>query len=318
MYKAYKGRSVLVTGGAGFIGSHVSEKLIEAGAFVTILDNLSTGSLSNIEHFLPHVRFIEGDILDLQTCMQATQDASTVFHLAAVTSVPESVAHPRHCYEVNVMGTVNVLEAARICGVEHFVFSSSSAVYGTQSVPCTESLPCVPESPYGFSKLMGEQLCTQYAHNYGMHTVALRYFNVYGPRQNASGSYAAVVARFRERMSKNEPITIFGDGLQKRDFIEVSKVAEANLKMALLPIHEMQGAVCNVASGTSISLIELVENLAKEFPDFTAGIIFESARKGDIYVSQADCSRYYEIVQRIAAESSSLEPSSFASLHNSL
>ena len=304
MDSEYKGRSVLVTGGAGFIGSHISEKLVAEGAFVTILDNLSTGSLRNIEHFLPHVRFIEGDILDMPSCMQAAQNASIIFHLAAVTSVPESVAQPQHCYQVNVMGTLNLLEAARAQGSQRFVFSSSSAVYGMQSAPCKESMECVPESPYGFSKLMGEQLCTQYTHNYGIHTVALRYFNVYGSRQNASGSYAAVIARFRDLMGKNQPITIFGDGLQRRDFIEVSHVAHANLTMALLPMHDMQGVIMNVASGTSISLIELVETLRKEFPHFSAGIVFESARKGDVQISEADCSRYYEMTQRISRETS--------------
>lgn len=302
MYKAYKGRSVLVTGGAGFIGSYVSEKLVEAGAFVTILDNLSTGSLSNLQAIFPAVFFVEGDITDAQTCLKVAQGKSIIFHLAAMTSVPESVVHPQQCYEVNVMGTLHVLEAARYHGVERFVFSSSSAVYGTQAGACKESAYCMPESPYGVSKLMGEQLCRQYAHNYGMSSVALRYFNVWGLRQNAAGSYAAVVARFREHMSKNEPITIFGDGLQVRDFIEVERVAEANIKMALLRAADMQGTAVNIASGTSISLIELVEMLKKEFPHFTASIAFEPARLGDIQVSQADCSRYHALVERMSGE----------------
>ena len=188
-------------------------------------------------------------------------------------------------------GTFNLLEAARQNGVQRFVFSSSSAVYGPTLETCNELTPCNPTSPYGFSKLIGEYLCKQYAVNFGIETVCMRYFNVYGDRQNPNGQYAAVVAKFRESMANNQPITIFGDGLQTRDFIPVEQVAQTNLALGMLPAKNVSGEIFNVATGKSISVIELFQLLSKEFPNYSYKPTFLPERAGDIKHSTADCSK---------------------------
>jgi UDP-glucose 4-epimerase len=286
---------VLVTGGCGFIGSHLVDRLVELGALVTVLDNNASGLSSHLARNSDNIIFVHGDVTDYQTCLAATRGQKIVFHLAALTSVNESMSHPVLYYEVNSKGTLLLLEAARINDVERFVFSSSAAVYGPTQQLCYEDMACFPASPYGYSKLIGELLCCQYAKTTTIATVMLRYFNVYGDRQNPQGTYAAVVAKFSDCMVHNMPITIFGDGLQTRDFIPVDQVVQANIFAALLPANEVSGRVFNIATGTSITLLELIEELQKRYPLWHAGIIFQEERAGDIKSSRADCRKYQQL-----------------------
>ena len=295
MKQFYTNLPVLITGGCGFIGSHIAETLVNLGAKVTIVDNLATGSLDNIATFKDKVTFINKSIIDKEACLEATKNKKVIFHLAAFISVPESLENPQLCYETNVNGTLNLLEAARINGIERFVFSSSAAVYGNTEGICSEDDRTNPESPYGYSKRIGELYCQQYAKNFGLPTVMLRYFNVYGPRQNPNGQYAAVVAKFSNQMQHNLPITIFGDGKQTRDFVPVEKVAEANLLLGMLENNKIRGQIFNIGIGSSISLIELLDQLKQKFPGYTGAIQFAPARPGDLKYSAADCSKYFEL-----------------------
>ncbi len=286
---------VLVTGGCGFIGSHLVEQLVACGAQVTILDNCSTGTSKNIAHLQHKVRLLHASVYDFATCVEAVQGIKIVFHLAAFISVPLSLENPTLCHETNILGTLNLLEASRRAGVERFIFSSSSAVYGSQQGLCRETMPLAPASPYGYSKWIGELACQQYARCFGLNTICLRYFNVYGARQNPHAAYAAVVAKFKYQMSHNLPITIFGDGTQTRDFIPVEQVVRANLFFALAEPIVLNGAAYNIATGKSINLFELVDLLKKEFPDYNGPIVFEPARPGDVLHVSADCSAYQAI-----------------------
>ena len=294
MYSMYHGLPVLITGGCGFIGSHIAENLVATGAQVTIIDDLSTGFLHNIEHIRNNVQFIQASITDKDACFQATRGQKIIFHLAALISVPESIINPQLCHDINVNGTFNILEAARINKVKKFVLSSSAAVYGNITQTCHEQMPCNPESPYGFSKHIDELLCQQYSKVYGLETVVLRYFNVWGPRQNPQGSYAGVVAKFTQNIQLNKPITIYGDGLQKRDFIHVNEVSDANLLLGRSSVGN--GEIFNIATGTSITLLDLIEQLKKQYPYYNQEIRFEPARMGDLKISQADCSKYKALV----------------------
>jgi len=296
MKQFYRGRNVLVTGGAGFIGSHITHKLVQLGAHVTVMDNCATGFLKNNADIRDHITFLQQDVTNRQACLEATKNKNIIFHLAALVSVPESVDNPLACHEINVDGTFNLLESARINNVERFVFSSSAAVYGPGTDICTEQMPCKPTSPYGTTKLIGELLCKQYAHNYGLKTVCLRYFNVFGAHQNPAGAYAAVVATFRKLMALNKPLTIFGDGLQTRDFIPVDQVVTANFLLGMQSGPIMCGSTYNIATGSSMSLLELIDLLKKEFPTYTAEPIFAPARQGDIKHSKADTSKWKRIL----------------------
>lgn len=294
----YRNTPVLITGGCGFIGSHIASQLVELGAQVTIIDDLSTGSLKNIEHIKDKVTVIQKSILDKSACLEAAKEKKVIFHLAAFISVPDSMAKPDACYATNIDGTINILEAARLRGVERLVFSSSAAVYGPATYICSENSPTDPQSPYGYSKLIGELLCQQYAKNFGLNTVVLRYFNVWGERQNPNGAYAAVVAKFMDQMKQNLPITIFGDGMQTRDFVPVSKVAQANLTLALFA-PQIAGNVYNIATGKSITLIELIDQLKNEYPTYKNQIVFAPARPGDIKFSTADCGKYFKLIAQL-------------------
>lgn len=289
----YKDKRVLVTGGAGFIGSHLVHKLVQLGARVTVLDNLSTGTLNNLTSVLHSIHFIQGDICDTELCLQATHNQEFIFHLAAIASVPRSIQDPEECYEVNVQGTKNLLNAANANHVMHFVFSSSSAVYGNQATDCKESMNPNPQSPYAESKLIGETLCKKYTYLYGLSTACLRYFNVYGERQNPNGDYAAVVAKFKEQLHTESPITVFGDGTQTRDFITVESVVEANLLAGLHSAPECM--ILNIASGKSITVLELLEILEKELGKKNNGITFVQARQGDILHSKANCDQFFKL-----------------------
>jgi nucleoside-diphosphate-sugar epimerase len=291
----YKNLPVLVTGGCGFIGSHVAQKLVNLGAQVTILDDLSAGSLNNIEPIKDKVTLIIGNITDYDMCLQATRYQKIIFHLAAFISVPQSMQEPKKCYEINVNGTLHLLEAARINNVERFIFSSSAAVYGPTNEVCTEETSLNPQSPYGYSKLIGELYCQQYAKNFGINAVILRYFNVWGERQNPYGAYAGVVAKFINQMELDLPITLFGDGMQTRDFVPVDTVAFANLQLGM-KANEISGHVLNIGTGKSITLLELIEQLKKQFPKYSQPIEFTPVRSGDIKSSRADCSKYTKYV----------------------
>lgn len=297
MLASYTNVPVLVTGGAGFIGSHVAEHLVHKGATVRILDNLSTGKKENFEHIASQVEFMEGDITNFQMCINATQGIKIIFHLAAQVSVPGSVEDPMHCFNTNVTGTLNLLEAARINQVQRVVFSSSSAVYGSQDGIFVEDKTVTkPESPYGLSKLMGELLCRQYYDIYGVETVSMRYFNVYGSRQDPNAPYAAVVPKFVESMQHNKPLVIYGDGHQTRDFINVIEVAKANLLLGGISAQKACGMVFNIASGKSMNLFQLAEMLKHDYPSFNAGFEFKPSRPGDVKHTCADCSRYQHII----------------------
>ncbi|MFC1842756.1 NAD-dependent epimerase/dehydratase family protein [Candidatus Dependentiae bacterium] len=291
----YKDLPVLVTGGAGFIGSHIVEKLVTLGAKVTIIDDLSSGNIQNLKNLKGKIKFICKSIVNMDACLKATKNQAVIFHLAAFISVPESMENPTLCHQVNVDGTFNILQAARINGVKKLVFSSSAAIYGPTELVCKENMTPNPQSPYGTTKLMGEYYCKQFANNFGLKTITLRYFNVFGQRQNPNGAYGAVVAKFTDLMGKNKPVTIFGDGLQTRDFIPVQDVVEANLTVAMLESKFMNGQAFNIGTGKSISLLELVALLKKDFPKYNKEMQFKPARTGDIKHSSADCSKYQSL-----------------------
>lgn len=285
----FNAKRILVTGGAGFIGSHLVDALIIHGAQVTVLDNLVTGNIQNLESAWPHITFIQGDITDKQACIEASKDQEIIFHLAAQVSVPDSVVSPALCHATNVTGTFNLLEACRLHAITRFIFSSSAAVYGPYEGICHENSPCNPMSPYGLSKYIGERYCALYTQLYGIQTIALRYFNVYGDRQSPHHPYAGVVAQFRHRLAHDLPITIYGDGSQTRDFVPVSYVVEANMCAAHHVSNNLNARIINVASGKSISLLSMLQHLQeKEFPNYKGTIYFAPARSGDIHHSQAD------------------------------
>jgi nucleoside-diphosphate-sugar epimerase len=280
--------SYLVTGGAGFIGSHIAEALSAEGNEVRILDNFSTGKRENIEPFAARCQVIEGDIRDGRVVEGAVQGVNYVIHQAALTSVPRSVQDPILTNEVNITGTVNVLAAARRHGVKRVVYASSSSVYGdTEVLPKVEDMATSPRSPYAVSKLAAELYCRVFAGVYGMSTVSLRYFNVFGPRQDPYSQYSAVIPLFIKALAEGKRPTIFGDGEQSRDFTFVENVVRANL----LACHgEASGdRVYNVACGDRLTLNSLFSKLrgmlgAKVEPEYT------EPRPGDVKHSQADIS----------------------------
>jgi UDP-glucose 4-epimerase len=289
----YNNKRVLVTGGAGFIGSHLVEKLVTLGAKVTVLDNFSTGTLANIKSVAHSVSLYYADVRSSYSCLKATANQEIVFHCAAFISVPESLKHPETCTDVNVNGTECLLNACLKNGVKSFVFSSSSAVYGNKNDFCSETDPLAPETPYAHSKCGAEALCQKIAKESCMKIAILRYFNVYGDRQNPHGPYGAVVARFKEQIRTGKPITIFGDGHQTRDFVPVADVVNANLNTAMK--QYASGNIFNIGSGESINLFELVEQLKKELKISKTEFSFFPARQGDIIHSKANCEKYKKL-----------------------
>ena len=217
----------LITGGAGFIGSHLSDALIAAGRDVRILDNMSSGKLSNLEPLSSRAEIITGSITNYNDCLRAMAHIETVFHLAACVSVTECQKNPHDALTTNIQGTVNILDAALHAGVQRVLFASTAAVYGNKEGLCSETDIPIPVSTYGYSKYIGEQLCSLYAHVYKLPTISLRFFNVYGPRQQAKGGDGGVLAVFKHKLEHNEPIAIFGDGNQTRDFVHVDQVVQA-------------------------------------------------------------------------------------------
>lgn len=278
--------TALVTGGAGFIGSHVVEALVAEGHRVRVLDDLSSGSARNLEACSAHCELIVGDIRDRDLVRSACSGVDAVFHLAAFISVPGSVDDPRTADEVNIGGTLNVLLGARDSGVRRVVFSSSAAVYGEPAhVPTAESEMPQPQSPYGVEKLYGEHMARVCTAQYGLETVCLRYFNVYGPRQNPDSEYAAVIPKFAQALIQGQPPTIFGDGSQTRDFLYAGDVARANLLAARS--SSAVGRVINVASGQSVSIAHLFEVMCAACGS-PIQPRFGPPRRGDVHRSEAD------------------------------
>lgn len=278
-------RKYLVTGGAGFIGSHIVHALLEQGDFVRVLDNFSTGKRENIAQFVgkPAFELWEGDIRDLQTVTQAVEQMDVIFHQAAFVSVPKSMEDPLPCFDINQHGTEIILEAARKAGVKRVVLASSAAVYGdSEALPLEEETPLRPLSPYAVSKRVDELYAELYTRSFGLEVVALRYFNVYGPRQRPDSMYAAAVPIFTRRLLDGKPVTIYGDGGQTRDLVYVGDIVRANLLAAQHPAAP--GQVFNICTGKEIRLLDLVETLMRFFPDAPAPQ-FAAPRVGDIYRS---------------------------------
>lgn len=293
--EAFRNARVLVTGGAGFIGSHMSEALVDLGAEVVVLDDLSGGDAANLEPFQQRagdrLRFVEGSILDEPLLAGCVAGCRYVFHQAALGSVPASVEQPAHYHEVNATGTLKVLEAARAAGVARVLFAASSAAYGdSEELPKREDMPTLPKSPYAANKVAGEALMRAYAGSYELDTAALRYFNIFGPRQNANSAYAAVIAAFARALGAGERPTIFGDGEQSRDFAYVDNVVHANLLAAAHP-GPLAGELFNVACGRRVSVNELAAQMAGLMgrPELTPA--YRPPRAGDVRHSQADLSR---------------------------
>lgn len=278
-------KRALVTGGAGFIGSHLTETLVSEGCQVVVLDNFSTGHRSNLETVAGSVEMVEGDIRDFKTVSKATQGCEAVFHLAAMVSVPQTVEQPLESAAVNDMGTIHVLEAARVGGVGSLVFASSSAVYGDDpDLPKSEKMIPKPLSPYAVQKISGEYYTRLYHQLYGMQTTSLRFFNVYGPKQDPSSPYSGVISIFMSKAVQEMPPTIYGDGTQSRDFVYVADVVHALVKAA--STGAAAGRSINVGTGISIDINKLWKTIAH-----LAGLKINSRyaprRAGDIVASVA-------------------------------
>jgi UDP-glucose 4-epimerase len=279
-------RTFLVTGGAGFIGSHIAAALVARGDRVRVLDNLSTGRLSNMDGFRQAVEFIEGDLLDSRTVAKAVAGVDCVFHEAALASVPLSVERPLEVHAAGATATLALLDAARRAGVRRVVYAASSAVYGDQPTASKREadLPA-PISPYAAAKLAGELYCQAFTATYGLQTVALRYFNVYGPRQDPDSPYSAVIPLFITAMLAGRQPVVYGDGRQSRDFSFVDNVVQANLLAAEAP--GAVGRVLNVANGRSVDLLALLDVLNRLLGTRLAPR-FEPPRPGDVRESMAD------------------------------
>ena len=277
-------RKVLVTGGAGFIGSHLVQRLLSLGADLRVLDNLSTGLRSNLDLFVDHIEFLEGDIRNRELCSQATEDCEFVFHQAALGSVPRSIASPVETVEVNVQGTTTLFAAAAASSVGQVIYASSSSVYGDSTAsPKVEGQEGSPLSPYAASKAAVESVAAGFANCFDTRFVGLRYFNVYGPRQSQEGPYAAVIPRFINAAIGNEPLVVFGDGEQTRDFTYVDDVVQANLLAAAVEATE---AISNVSSGKATSVLGLAQEILASTGS-ASQILHDPPRKGDVRHSLA-------------------------------
>lgn len=285
----------LITGGAGFIGSHLAEELLGGGHRVRIFDNLSSGHLANLDAFRDRVEFIRGDVRDRAAVEAAMDGVEFCFHEAALVSVFESVERPDDNHEINITGTLNVLGAARKAGTKRVVFASSAAVYGNDPVlPKREDLRPQPASPYAAGKITGEYYLSIFARLYGVQTVSLRYFNVFGPRQDPRSMYSGVISKFTDDLRAGRTPVVFGDGRQTRDFVFVKDVVQANLK-AMQSVHAGRGESFNVATGQTASLLDLLATLG-ELSGRSLTPEFREARPGDIQHSSADISRARNIL----------------------
>lgn len=279
--------TVLVTGGAGFIGSHLAEALVGRGQRVRVLDNLSAGNLKNLRGFAQKVEFIRGDVRDERAVRRALKGVRVVYHQAAMRSVPKSVGNPMGYHEVNATATLQMLHLGKEARVRRVVYASSSSVYGDETpLPQSEELLPAPQSPYAASKLAMEVYCTMYSRLFGLQTVGLRYFNVFGPRQSLESKYAVAVPRFIISLLRGEPPPIHGDGRQTRDFTYVENVVRANLRAAAAS-RKAAGQVFNVASGSRHSVLELARLLSKILR-IDIGPRFTPKRAGDVLHTWAD------------------------------
>jgi nucleoside-diphosphate-sugar epimerase len=278
----------LVTGGAGFIGSHLTEELIRRGEQVRVADSLVTGHRTNLAH-LPGVDFIEGDLADLDVARRAVKGVDYVLHQAAIPSVPRSVEDPITSNRANIDSTLNVLVAARDARVKRVVYAGSSSAYGnTPTMPKHEGMPTHPLSPYALQKLVGEQYMQMFTTLYGLETVTIRYFNVFGPRQDPSSPYSGVISIFARALLENTPPTIYGDGEQTRDFTYVANVVDGVLRAVTAP--DASGHVVNVATGTSISLNRLFASM-RDIVGSRLEVAYGPVRSGDVKDSLADITR---------------------------
>ena len=283
-----RGTKTLVTGGGGFIGSNLVRRLLEEGAEVRVLDNFARGRRENLSDVLDDVELVEGDIQSFERVHNAVRGCEVVFHQAALPSVPRSIQDPLTSNATNVTGTLNVLLAARDAGVRRVVFASSSSVYGANpALPKSEEMPTLPISPYATAKLAAESYCRAFHEVYGLETVALRYFNVFGPRQDPQSEYAAVIPRFVNALLENRSPTVYGDGEQSRDFTFVENVLEGNVLAA--NAQDVAGMSMNLACGQRISLNGVLETLA-EVIGKNPPINYTEARPGDVKHSQANIS----------------------------
>ncbi|MCX5695310.1 MAG: SDR family oxidoreductase [Candidatus Omnitrophica bacterium] len=284
----------LVTGGAGFIGSHIAQRLVKMGHYVRVLDDFSSGKISNLEDFIDEIELIKGDICSKTACVKATRGMDFVLHQAALRSVPKSMRWPHSYNEVNINGTLNMLEAATLNKVKRFVFASSSSVYGeVKDFPEKETFIPQPISPYALSKLAGEHYCNIFSQHYKLPTVALRYFNVFGPRQPSDDEYAVVIPKFINCLLKNEHPPIYGTGRQSRDFTFVSNVVDANLKAS--GNRSLKSGVFNIASGKDYSVLSLVSSLNKILGK-NIKPVFLKKRPGDVFRTSADLSRASKVL----------------------
>lgn len=278
---------VLVTGGAGFIGSNLADKLIEEGAKVTIIDNFATGFQENLEEIKGDFEFIKGDLNDNSALNKAIENVEIVFHQAALPSVPRSVDNPLDTHEACVNGTFNLLLKAKENSVRRFIYAASSSAYGNQkTLPKVETMKPEPLSPYAAAKLMGEYYCGVFNEVYGLETLSLRYFNVFGPRQNPSSFYSGVISRFIDALMSGKTPVIYGDGEQSRDFTYIANVVDANIKAA--QTDKGFGKVMNTANGERITLNELLATLKKITEKENVIADYQKERKGDVKHSQAD------------------------------
>jgi len=280
---------VLVTGGAGFIGSHLVDLFLARGYRVRVLDNLSTGKLTNLPAVHPHLSFVEGDIRDAETVDKIVAGVTAIVHLAAVASVQASVDDPVGTHQVNLVGTLNLLEAARAHGIRRFVFASSAAVYGNvQALPVTEHMPLLPLTPYAADKLASEYYIDFYRRQHGLDPVIFRFFNIFGPRQDPSSPYSGVISIFMERAIAGRPITVFGDGEQSRDFVYVADLV--TLLLAAVEHDRSLTGPLNVGNGQATNLNQLLR-MIENFSGAKSEVTYVDTRPGDICHSLSDNSR---------------------------
>lgn len=304
--RAFKGRTVCITGGAGFIGGHLADALLSFGASVNIIDDLSNGSADHVASLVDshpgRARFVFASILDPRGLREAIVGSETVFHLAALGSVPRSIAEPERTMAVNLTGTLRVAEVCREAGVRRWVYSASSSAYGDDPPgsgagrgPKSETMMPRPMSPYAVSKLAAEYVVRAWAVCYGLPGVSLRYFNIFGPRQPGDSAYSAVIARFMKLLNEGRQPVIFGDGLQSRDFTPVASAVYANL-LAAASVRDPRGEVINIGMGRRTTILELLDTLKRVTGRHDVSPHFEPERTGDIPHSQADISRAKELL----------------------
>lgn len=279
----------LVTGGAGFIGSHLVRRLIAEGAAVRVVDNLSTGQSARLDDLRGSIEFVEGDLAEDRVSDKVVRGVEYVFHQAAIPSVQRSINDPVGTNRANVNATLNLLESSRRGGVRRLVFAASSSAYGdTEVLPKSEEMVAKPRSPYALQKFIGERYCRLYHKHYGLETVSLRYFNVFGPRQDPHSEYSAVIPKFIMRLLAKQPIMIHGDGEQSRDFTYIDNVVEANLLAVKAP--DAAGKMCNIGCGEHITLNRLV-TLLEQLVSVKAQVIYGPPKRGDVRHSLAGIER---------------------------